>query len=126
MHRALKCHTPALAVSIAVVMFAALAWAGPSAAQTATAPAAPPQAPSARTATQSTDPNPGAMTLSGSFDVLNQYMFRGIRQNSTGLAMWPAADLGIAVHSSQRGLRSVAINLGTWNSLHTGDTAKHV
>ncbi len=81
------------------------------------------QAPTGNAAQQpAADPNPGALTLTGSFDVLNQYMFRGIRQNSTGLAMWPAADLGIAAYSGQGGLKSVGINLGTWNSLHTGDT----
>ena len=68
------------------------------------------------------DPNPGALTLSGGFDVLNQYMFRRIRQHSTGVARWPRADLGIALHSSDGGLTSVGVNIGTWNSLHTGDT----
>ncbi len=68
------------------------------------------------------DPNPGALTLTGSLDFLNQYMFRGIRQNSTGFAMWPAVDLGIAAYSGDGGLKSVGINFGTWNSLHTGDT----
>jgi hypothetical protein len=55
-------------------------------------------------------------------DVLNQYMFRGIRQNSTEVAMWPAIDLGIAAFSGDGGLKSVGINVGTWNSLHSGDT----
>src|SRR5687767_6201470 len=44
------------------------------------------------------DPNPGAITITGSFDFLNQYQFRGIRQNSTGIAMWPAFDLGLAAY----------------------------
>lgn len=68
------------------------------------------------------DPNPGAMTISGGYDFLNQYMFRGIRQNSTGIAMWPWFDLGIAAYSGEGGLKSVGVNFGTWNSLHTGDT----
>jgi len=68
------------------------------------------------------DPNPGALTLTGTFDVLNQYMFRGIRQNSTGIAMWPAVDLGIAAYSSDGTFKGLGINFGTWNSLHTGDT----
>ncbi len=68
------------------------------------------------------DPNPGAMTFTGNIDFLNQYMFRGIRQNSTGMAMWPSGDLGIAAYSGDGGLKSVGINLGIWNSLHTGDT----
>jgi hypothetical protein len=68
------------------------------------------------------DPNPGALTVTATFDVLNQYMFRGIRQNSTGVAMWPAVDLGWAAFSGDGGLKSVGINVGTWNSLHSGDT----
>lgn len=68
------------------------------------------------------DPNPGAMTISGGYDFLNQYMFRGIRQNSTGIAMWPWFDLGMAAYSGEGNLKSVSINFGTWNSLHTGDT----
>jgi hypothetical protein len=70
------------------------------------------------------DPNPGAMTVTGSVDFLNQYMFRGIRQNSTGIAVWPAIDLGLAAFSGEGGLKSVGINFGTWNSLHTGDTGQ--
>ena len=68
------------------------------------------------------DPNPGAITLTGSIDFLNQYMFRGIRQNGSGIATWPAVDLGIAAFSGEGGLKSVGINFGTWNSLHSGDT----
>ena len=68
------------------------------------------------------DPNPGALTITGSIDFLNQYMFRGIRQNSTGFVTWPAVDLGIAAYSGDGGLKSVGINFGTWNSLHSGDT----
>jgi hypothetical protein len=70
------------------------------------------------------DPNPGAITLTGSLDFLNQYMFRGIRQNSSGIATWPAVDLGLAAFSGEGGLKSVGINFGTWNSLHTGDTGQ--
>jgi hypothetical protein len=68
------------------------------------------------------DPNPGALTITGSIDFLNQYMFRGIRQNSTGFATWPAVDLGLAAYSGDGGLKSVGVNFGTWNSLHSGDT----
>jgi hypothetical protein len=72
----------------------------------------------------SVDPNPGAITIAGSIDFLNQYMFRGIRQNSTGFVTWPAVDLGIAAYSGDGGLKSVNINFGTWNSLHSGDTGQ--
>jgi hypothetical protein len=68
------------------------------------------------------DPNPGALTISGGYEFLNQYMFRGIRQHSTGMAMWPWFDLGIAAYEGDGGLTSASINFGTWNSLHSGDT----
>jgi hypothetical protein len=70
------------------------------------------------------DPNPGALTITGNIDFLNQYMYRGIRQNSTGMAIWPSFDLGLAAYSGDGGLKSVGINFGTWNSLHTGDTGQ--
>lgn len=85
-----------------------VALAGPADAQTATpAPA---------------DPNPGSLTLTGSFDGVSTYMFRGIRQHATGIALWPVADLGAAVYSGKGTLKSAGINIGAWNSLHTGDT----
>jgi hypothetical protein len=68
------------------------------------------------------DPNPGNLTLTGSFDAVNKYMFRGIRQHSTGVALWPVADLGATVYSGDRGVKTVGLNFGTWNSLHSGDT----
>jgi len=67
-------------------------------------------------------PNQGAVSITGSFDALNRYMFRGIRQNSTGVATWPAVDLGFSTYEGDGGLKSVGINVGTWNSLHNGDT----
>ena len=73
---------------------------------------------------QAADPNPGKITVTGNVDLLNQYMFRGIRQNSTGVAVWPSGDLGLAVYSGEGSLKSAAINFGVWNSLHTGDTGQ--
>jgi hypothetical protein len=73
---------------------------------------------------QGSDPNPGALTLSGGYDVLNAYHFRGIPQDegNFGSVMWPYADLGIALFSGDGGLKSLGVNVGTWNSLHTGGT----
>ena len=68
------------------------------------------------------DPNPGNITVSGGMDFVNQYMFRGIRQNSTEVAMWPFADLGLSLFSGDGGVKTVGLNIGSWNSLHTGDT----
>ena len=69
---------------------------------------------------QTADPNPGALTISGATDVTNAYMFRGIRQEDESLILWPYFDLAIAVHSGDGLLKSVGVNLGTWNSLHKG------
>jgi hypothetical protein len=99
----------------------ALFWPTPSAAQTHDTPTTA-QTPAGSAAAEPSDPNPGALSISGGVDFLNQYMFRGIRQHSTGVAIWPWADLGIAAYSGEGGLKSVGINVGTWNSLHTGDT----
>jgi hypothetical protein len=49
-------------------------------------------------------------------------MFRGIRQNSSGMSLWPTADAGVALYSGEGGVKSVGVNLGSWNSLNTGDT----
>lgn len=89
-------------VAAALGAAAALLWATPASAQ-------------------STDPNTGAMTLTANFDVVNAYMFRGIPQDESRVIMWPSADLGIALFSGDGGLKSVGVNIGTWNSLHTGD-----
>ena len=76
----------------------------------------------AQTPALSADPNPGNVTVAGSFDAVSTYMFRGIRQHSTGIALWPVTDLGFAVFSGDGSLKSAGVNVGTWNSLHTGDT----
>jgi hypothetical protein len=73
-------------------------------------------------AQEPTDPNPGAVTIASSIDFVNRYMFRGISQNSTEFAAWPTFDLGLATYSGDGGLKSVGVNVGSWNSLHPGDT----
>lgn len=109
----------------ALFVLDALLWARPSAAQSLDMAAAHQAPAGSAAAKEPTDPNPGALTLSGGIDFLNRYMFRGIRQHSTGVATWPWADLGIAAYSGDGGLKSVGVNVGTWNSLHTGDTGTH-
>jgi hypothetical protein len=73
-------------------------------------------------AAQGTDPNSGSLTITGGIDFLNAYHFRGIPQDEGdfGSVIWPYADLGVAVFSGDGGLKTVGVNLGTWNSLHTG------
>jgi hypothetical protein len=72
-------------------------------------------------AAQGEDPNPGAITLSGGIDFVNAYHFRGIPQDdgTFGSIFWPYADLGIALKSGDGALKTVGVNVGTWNSLHT-------
>ena len=65
-------------------------------------------------------PNAGNLTLTAGIDALNTYMFRGIRQDDTKVITWPYADLGLSLHSGDGALESVGVNIGTWNSLHTG------
>jgi hypothetical protein len=77
-------------------------------------------APAAAQSAAAPDPNPGAITITGATDFTNAYMFRGIYQENEGLITWPYFDLGIAAYSGDGGLKSVGINFGTWNSLHTG------
>lgn len=73
----------------------------------------------------SADPNPGALTLTAGFDFANAYFFRGIFQDDTGVVMWPSGDLGFALHDGNGVLKSVSANIGTWNSLHTGDAGSN-
>ena len=67
------------------------------------------------------DPNPGGITISGAYDFSNTYMFRGIRQETEGLIMWPALDVGLSLFSGEGSLKSFGVNFGTWNSLHVNN-----
>jgi hypothetical protein len=62
---------------------------------------------------------PPTVTMSAGIDLTNQYMFRGIRQHSSGIATWPFFDLGIGAFEGEGRLKSVGINVGTWNSAHS-------
>src|SRR5207344_2453733 len=78
---------------------------------------------SPRPALAQNDPNPGALTFTGVFDVPTVYVFRGITQElDPGFTMQPAGDLGIALTSGDGGLKSSAVNFGVWHSLQTGST----
>jgi hypothetical protein len=69
------------------------------------------------------DPNPGALTFTGVFDVPSVYVFRGIVQElDPSFTTQPAGDLGIALASGDGGLKSAALNFGVWHSLQTGSS----
>jgi hypothetical protein len=63
------------------------------------------------TPAQAQDDGP-SVAVTGGLDFTNQYNFRGIRQNTEGVSIWPFVDLGI-------GFESVTLNVGTWNALHS-------
>jgi len=72
-------------------------------------------------AQQPPGPDSGVVMTAG-IDLVNQYMFRGVRQNTTGIATWPSADLTARVFSSDGFVKRVNLTAGFWNSLQTGDT----
>jgi hypothetical protein len=59
---------------------------------------------------------PPTVTMSAGIDLVNQYNFRGIRQNSDGVSIWPYVDFGFTPFRGDGGLKSVAINVGSWNA----------
>jgi hypothetical protein len=92
-------------------------------AETASASAEVQAAPAA-----ATKPNSGKITFTSNFELLpgTAYVFRGITQESDPeITMWPSGDVGFALHSSDTGaLRTVSVNTGVWNSLHTGSSGE--
>ena len=105
-------------LSLSSLLLVSFALTGLASAQTI-----PDAASAAATAAQEpADPNAGGISTSGGMDVQSTYMFRGIRQNSTGIAVWPWVDLGFAAYAGNGAVTSVGINVGSWNSQHTGDT----
>jgi hypothetical protein len=77
----------------------------------------------AGTAFAQDDPNPGAISVTAGLDVPTLYFFRGIRQETDQkLTLWPYGDLGIALYSGDGNLKTVGVNVGVWNSLHTGSS----
>ena len=60
------------------------------------------------------------VTLTAGVDFLSAYLFRGIFQEDSGLIAPPYADVGVSVYSGEGALKSVTLNGGIWNSLHSG------
>ena len=59
------------------------------------------------------------VAVTGGVDFSNRYSFRGIRQNGGEVSIWPFVDAGIPLSSGDGALKSVTLNLGTWNAFHT-------
>jgi hypothetical protein len=59
------------------------------------------------------------VAVTGGLDFTNQYNFRGIRQNTEGVSIWPFVDVGIPLASGDGALKAVTLNLGSWNAFHS-------
>ena len=63
--------------------------------------------------------DPPPVVITGGLDFVNQYNFRGIRQNTDGISIWPYVDFGFTPYRGDGGLKTVGVNLGTWNAFNT-------
>jgi hypothetical protein len=59
------------------------------------------------------------VAVNGGVDFSNRYNFRGIRQNGGEVSIWPFVDVGVPLASGDGAVKSVTLNLGTWNAFHT-------
>ena len=62
---------------------------------------------------------PPPVVVTGGLDLVNQYNFRGIRQNTDGVSVWPYVDFGFTPFRGEGGLKTVGINVGTWNAFNS-------
>jgi hypothetical protein len=85
-----------------------------TAANTAAAAAAPAAQPADEGAP------PKRVTLTAGVDFVSAYLFRGIFQEDSGVIVPPYVDVGVSVYSGEGALKSVTLNGGIWNSLHSG------
>lgn len=71
------------------------------------------------TATPAWAQDPPPVVVTGGLDLVNQYNFRGIRQNTEGVSIWPYVDFGFTPYRDDGGLKTVGVNIGTWNAFHS-------
>jgi hypothetical protein len=55
--------------------------------------------------------------VTGGVDFTNQYNFRGIRQNTRGMSTQPWANVHFNAAEGMGALKTVGVDVGTWNSL---------
>ena len=55
-------------------------------------------------------------------DFSHAYLFRGIKQETGGLIAQPYAEASFALQQRDDGSAGVTFSIGTWNSLHSGET----
>lgn len=64
-------------------------------------------------------PAAAQVVVTGGLDVTNQYSFRGIRQNFSGVSIWPYVDFGGTPFKGDESLKSVSLNVGSWNAFNS-------
>ena len=69
-------------------------------------------------------PAEAQVTVSGGVDFPSTYFFRGAKQEVDPAFTWqPFVDVGGALMSGDGTLKSVNLNVGSWNSIHTGSNS---
>jgi hypothetical protein len=63
------------------------------------------------------------VVVTGGVDFTNQYNFRGIRQNTRGMATQPWLNVHVNAAEGSGAVKSVGVDLGSWNSLHSKDNS---
>ena len=64
-------------------------------------------------------PTSAQVVVTGGVDVQSQYNFRGIRQTSDPVSIQPFVDLGLVPFMGDGALKTVGVNVGTWNAFNT-------
>lgn len=71
----------------------------------------------------SASPNAGAVTFTGGIDAPSVYVFRGIvQERDPKITLAPFGDVGLRLKANSDGSKKVGLNIGVWNSLHTGSS----
>ena len=107
-----------------ILVAGAVLMARPAAAQEAARSTAEASATSAAASTSQPSPDEAApakrFTVTAGVDFGSAYLFRGLYQEDRGVVVPPYADLGVTVFEGDGALKSITLNGGVWNSLHSG------
>ena len=71
------------------------------------------------TATPAAAQDPAPVVVTGGLDLVNQYNFRGIRQNTDGVSIWPFVDFGFTPYRGDGAVKTIGLNVGSWNAFHS-------
>lgn len=65
------------------------------------------------------------VAVTAGLDFASAYLFRGLYQEDRGVIVPPFVDVGISVYEGDGALKSVTVNGGNWNSLHSGPSGSN-